>query len=121
MINKLISFSTYAALVVGAVPVLAFAQGAPALPSTNLTGPRQVLSFLCEIAGWIFAFLIVLAVIFILIAAFRYLTAQGNPESVSKANQSLIFAAVAVGVAIVAKAIPAIVSGFLGAGAITAC
>jgi magnesium-transporting ATPase (P-type) len=122
MTNKLLKLSFKAASGMGILgPFLAFAQSAPPLPTTNITSPSQVLKLMCDVAGWIFAFLMVLAVIFVLVAAFNYLTAQGDPEKVAGANQALIYAAVAVAVAVVAKALPSVVSGFVGSTGINAC
>jgi hypothetical protein len=73
------------------------------------------------LAGWAFAFLVVIAILFILWAAFNYLTAQGDPEKVGKANQALLFSAVAIAVAILAKAIPALVGSLLGSTVGTSC
>lgn len=106
------------------LPVLAFAQGLPPqqAPSNVLTGGiGGVATELCVIFNWMFYFLIILAVIFIVVAAFRYLFAAGDPEKVKAAGHALIYAAVAIAVAVVAKAVPSIVGSLLGAGTITSC
>lgn len=125
MNNTLLKLGLKAASLASLVaPFAAFGQSTPPPlpgPSGQLTTPGGVLQFLCGIAGWIFAFLIVLAIIFILIAAFRYLTAQGDAEKVQGANQALLFSAVAVAVAVIAKAVPLVVSGFLGASNVNTC
>jgi formate-dependent nitrite reductase membrane component NrfD len=56
-----------------------------------------------------FTFLIVLAIVFVLVAAFKYLTAAGDPEKVKSASHTLIYAAVAVVIAILAKGVPLII------------
>jgi hypothetical protein len=114
------------------IPALAFAQvsappsgggvaGTSNTPTTNITSLQSVLQLFCVVFGWAFYFLIIVAVIFILFAAFKYLTAGGDPENVKKAGSMLLYAAVAIGVALLAKAIPAIIGTFLGAGTITSC
>ena len=104
-----------------ALPVVASAafQGPPGVsaPSspinsvTNLTGPTGIF---CIIVDWLFYLLLVAAVIFVLIAAFRYLTAAGDPEKVKAAGNTLLYAAIAVVVALLAKGIPIIASTFVG-------
>ena len=70
----------------------------------------------CNIIDWIFWFFIVLAIIFTLIAAFRYLTAAGNPERVRSASVTLLYVVIAVLVALIAKGFPQIISSFIGGG-----
>lgn len=111
------------------LPALAFAQQTPTLPqggsgvpTTNINGVSGVLSELCTIFGWAFVFLIVLAVIFVIVAAFRYLTAAGDPEKVKAAGTMLLYTAVAIGVALLAKAVPLVVGSFLGSsGNLSVC
>jgi len=52
---------------------------------------------------------------FILYAAFIYLTAGGDPEKVKTASNQLIYAAVAIAVALVAQGIRFIVAQLVGA------
>ena len=104
-----------------ALPALVMAQTPPPVPSTNITSLNSVLSLLCVVFGWAFWFLVVLAVIFVMVAAFRYLMAAGNPENVGKAGSTLLYAAVAIGVALLARAVPFVIGTFLGAGQITSC
>lgn len=79
----------------------------------QITGQAGVV---CTIINWIFWLLIVLTIIFVLVAAFRYLTAAGDPEKVKAAGSTLLYAAVAVVVALLAKGLPLIVSTFIGGG-----
>ena len=93
-------------------PILALGQ--PTAPTAHITSYQGVINLLGVIINWLFAILITLAVIFIIIAAFKYLTASGDPEKVKGANHSLIYAVVAIAVAIVAKAIPWLVASIIG-------
>lgn len=104
-----------------ALPALVMAQNPPPVPNTNITSLTSILNILCVVFGWAFWFLVVLAVIFVIVAAFRYLTAGGNPENVSKAGNTLLYAAVAIGVALLARAVPFVVGTFLGAGQVGYC
>ncbi len=113
-----------------ALPLMASAQNiAPPQPPVNPGAPPQghisslqgVLNTVCVVFDWAFYFLVALAVIFIIVAAFKYLTAAGEPEKVKSAGSTLLYAAVAVGVALLARAVPLIVASFLGAQWLTTC
>lgn len=106
------------------VPLIASAQASPALPTggsnvpnPNITSVTDVTDLFCVIFGWAFYFLITLSVIFVVIGAYRYLTSAGEAEKIKNANNTLLYAAIAVGVALLAKGIPLIVGDFLGASA----
>jgi hypothetical protein len=112
------------------LPLLASAQAIPQppnppqqsnVPQGNITSLQAVLNTLCVVFSWMFYFLVVLAVIFIIVAAFKYLTAGGEAEKVKSAGSTLLYAAVAVGIALLARAVPLIVASFLGAGQLTTC
>jgi hypothetical protein len=98
-----------------ATPGPAVANGGNATPSAEITSVQSVLNFVCTAFGWMFYFLIALAVVFVVIAAYRYLTSGGNPEKTSTAGKTIMYAAIAVAVALLARAIPLIVADFLGA------
>lgn len=83
----------------------------PPAPVTNISG---FVNLICTVAGWLFVFLIVLSVIFIILAAFNYLTASGDPEKVKSASNQLIYAVVAIAVAVIARGVPLIVTTFVG-------
>ena len=105
-------------LVLGvALPLVAGAQTTQPVqtapqPVTSLGG---FIGLICTAVNWLFSVLVVLAIVFVLIAAYKYLTASGDPEKVKGASGTLIYAAVAVAVAVLAKGIPLIVGSFLGA------
>lgn len=93
------------------------------LPSTNINNINSVVGqggLLCRVAGLIFLVLMVLTVIFIILAAFKYLTAGGDPEKVKTANYQLVYAAIALVIALVARGLPNIIATFIGTS-VTAC
>lgn len=65
------------------------------------------------IGDWIFVGLLVIAVIIILIAAFTFLTAGGNPDKVKSARNNLIFAVVGIAVGFLAKVIVRVVASIV--------
>jgi len=76
-------------------------------PSRTLLrrGPAGIIGLIETIANWMFVILLVLAVLFIILAAYKYLLSGGSEESVSAAHKMLIYAIVAVAVAFLAKGI----------------
>ena len=102
------------------VPVLAFAQNfAPApsgvvAPGSVLNNVSQVPTLACTIVDWLFWALIVFAVIMVLLAAYGYVSSGGDPDKTKAASQKLLYAAIAVVVAIIAVGFPDLVSSFLG-------
>lgn len=84
---------------------------------TDVQAPSSVgglLGIVEAIFNILFIALMLFAGIFIILAAFSYLTAGGDAEKIQAANKKVIYAAVAVAVAIFAKAIPFIVADFIG-------
>lgn len=110
-------------------PVFALAQSIPPpvppsqtnVPQGQISSLNGVLQSLCTVFAYAFYFLIVLAVIFVIVAAFKYLTAAGDPEKVKSAGTMLLYTAIAIGVALLARAVPLVVASFLGASGVTSC
>jgi len=63
----------------------------------------DVMKALDSITNWLFVILIVIAVISIIIAAYFFITAQGDADKVGKARQFVLYALIGVAVAILAK------------------
>lgn len=99
-----------AATLTALIPAVALAQTPPTKPITTAAG---ITTLLDTIAGWMFAIFLALAVIFLIYAAFLYLTAAGNEGKVSSARNALIYSVVAIVVAVVAGGVPQIVCSLL--------
>jgi len=113
--NKFI-FSVLLALAlivpVGAqVPTPCGTAGAPPCPITSAQG---VLDLMTKIFGFFFGVVVVLASIFLLYAAFEYVTSRGDEGKIDKAKTIIIYAIAALVVAAVAYGVPAIVKNFVG-------
>jgi hypothetical protein len=65
---------------------------------------------------WIFTLLLIFAVLFIIMAAFTYLTAGGDEEKVQKAHQKIIYAVIAIAVAFLAQGVSYVVGELLNSG-----
>lgn len=84
------------------------AQGAfdPAGQTVPDLDDTELFALFGTIADWIFTILVVLSVFMILFAAFQFVTGGDNPETLSAARQKIIWAAVGIVIALLARAIP---------------
>ncbi|MCX6760830.1 MAG: hypothetical protein NTZ84_01885 [Candidatus Nealsonbacteria bacterium] len=82
---------------------------------TQPCGMCCLLNTVYNVTDWIFVALIVLTTLFVILGAFKILTAKDSAEEVTKGRQYIMFAALGLLVAFLAKAVPQIVkvaSGF---------
>lgn len=108
--SKIFSLSLLAA------PMISMAQAVTVTPPvvtppTTITG---VYTILYNVLGVIRTVFFIVAVGFILYGAFIYLQAGGDPEKLKEAKNMTIYAIVAIVVALLATAVPAIVGGLVG-------
>jgi hypothetical protein len=89
----------------------------------NINSGESVLDSICVVLNYLFTAAIILSIALILIAAFRYITASGDPEKLKSAHKTLMYVAIGIAVAILARTIPVIVASFLGleAGDVSPC
>lgn len=73
----------------------------------------DVLKILGNIVYWMYTFFFIVAALFILIAAYSYLTAQGSPESIQKANKQILYAIIAIIIALISIGIDEFIKRFL--------
>ena len=103
--------------VVSALPLLALAQSGiqqPVAPPPILFSFQTVINLLNTAVTWIFTVFLIVAVIFIIVAAFRYLFSGGDATKIKAATQAVIFAAVAIAVALLSVSIRFIVAQIVG-------
>jgi len=67
--------------------------------------PEKVITIINKFGGWLYGALLALAVVFIIYAAFLFLTSGGDAEKVGKAKKQLIYAVVAVATTILATGV----------------
>ena len=92
----------------------------PAVGLAQVSAPRDEVGEFGDLVcifdrgiNWIFSILIILAVVFVLVGAYKYLFAAGESEKVKSANKTLMYAAIAIAVALLAWSVPAIVKVIL--------
>lgn len=87
-----------------------------AAQETDVVEIRDIQGFydiLIKIVGWVQVFFFAIAVLFILFAAFTFLTAGGDAEKLGKAKNQIIYAAIAIAVALLAFGVKAIVKSII--------
>ncbi len=100
---------TLALLALAATPLFALAGpgDVPAgfeLDDTLVGGPTEVLVIINTVIDWIFTIVLIISVIIMLIAAFKYLTGGSNEENIQTAHRMLLWAVVGIAVALLAQA-----------------
>lgn len=69
---------------------------------------------LVYVTNWIFTILVLLTVLLVILGAFYILTSAGDAEKFKQGRNFIMYAAIGLAVALLAKAIPAIVRYVLG-------
>lgn len=93
------------------LPVLIFA--AVQEPEAPITSMSQIESLILKVRNWIFTIFLIVAVVFVVMAAFGYLTSGGDPAKVKAAQQQLIYAIVAIAIALIAGGVVVLVRNFI--------
>ncbi|MBP9717494.1 MAG: hypothetical protein KBD44_02140 [Candidatus Pacebacteria bacterium] len=84
-------------LFVMSLPVLVFAQPAPDPIKVSLQNPLRMDSleeFLIAILNLIMVLMVPVIIFFIIYAGFKYVTARGNPGTISEATKALTYAVI---------------------------
>lgn len=93
------------------IPVFGFAAGDSPVKSVN-----QVIKILERIVEWTYRIFFIAAVFFILMAAFKFLSAGDDSEKINQAKKQIIYAVVAIIIALLSVSFTAIIENFLGGG-----
>ncbi|MDE2098765.1 MAG: hypothetical protein KGL39_16035 [Patescibacteria group bacterium] len=117
--NKIKAFLLTAGVLSSAALIpQAFAQAGQCVGSqcpgaTQISSPQAVLDLVKRLLGWAYAFFYVATAFFILWAAFDYLTAGGDTKKLDAAKSKLIYAIVALIIALVATGFQSFASSLL--------
>ena len=77
-------------------------------------GTNDIREGVMNVVNVLLGFLGIIAIIIILYGGFVWMTAGGNEEKVGQANRSLLYAAIGLLIAILARGVPSIVGSFVG-------
>ena len=81
------------------------------------TGPTTgagLIALVDDPFNWFFVGFLLLAVVFILLAAWQFISSKAEPQAVSEAKNKLLWAVVAIIAAVFAKGIPAAIRAIIG-------
>lgn len=114
-------FLAVSALTFLALPVMATHGGTHTEPTGAGAPPTNVpdtgadlVSVIDTVTNWIFAVLTILALIYVLLAAFQFVTAGGDAVKVGEARMKLIWAAVGIIIALASKGLVPIIRNIVG-------
>lgn len=74
---------------------------------------NAIYNVIIKVRNWVYTIFGIVAVIFIVLAAFDYLTSGGDPTKVKAAQSKLIYALVAIAVALIAGGATALIREFI--------
>lgn len=89
---------------------IAVANAQDSAPPPTVENKGELTNLICNFIVYFFWVIIIISVIFVLVAAFDYVTAGDDTEKTTRARKRLTYAAVGVAVALLATGFPAIVS-----------
>lgn len=89
------------------------AQQNPPTGNTVVTSFSDVKNIITTVGDWMFGILIALAAVFIMYAAFLYLTAAGDEEKLKQAKNIIVYAIVAIVVGVLARGMVVIVQNLI--------
>ncbi len=89
-------------------PLMAIAQDSP------VKRVNDVIRILYNIVRWTYDIFFITAVFFILLAAYKFLFAQEDPEKIKSAKNQVIYAVIAIIIALLAISFDVIIKDFLG-------
>jgi uncharacterized membrane protein YidH (DUF202 family) len=86
---------------------------APLTAFGAVDSPEKVVGVIEKASVWLYNILIAGSVVMIIIAAFNFLGSGGSEEKVTKAKNQVIYAVIAVAVAILATSVQKLIQDFL--------
>jgi len=75
--------------------------------------PGDIFRILAKIVQYTYTIFFIVAVVFIIVAAFNFLTSQGNPEKINSAKSQITWAIVAIAIALISVGATQIIKAFI--------
>ncbi len=108
-------FGIAGVVTVALLPLLAGAQTVPAPVAVRGNPIDQLFGIIRTIANYFLTAIIVIAAVMVIYAGWNYMTAAGNEDKVQTAKNTIIYAVIGVGVALLAQLIVAVAGAIVGA------
>ncbi len=87
------------------IPVIEFPTPSPIITPIGPENPGELTQFFVTVVQWFYTIIFIVAVLFILLSAFGFITSKGNPEKVAKAKAQLLYAVIGIAVALISYTI----------------
>lgn len=114
IISALVASFVLALLVVplaaGAIETPPTGKDLPAAPVSTGAG---LLDKVDLASNWLFAIFVTLSIIYLLLAAFQFVTAGGDAAKVSEARQKLIYAVMGIVIALLVRGLPTVLRNII--------
>ncbi|HPW34501.1 MAG TPA: hypothetical protein PK367_01935 [Candidatus Paceibacterota bacterium] len=107
------------ALVLSASLVAAVTPGQVPGPIVGTTGPTTITGWvdvLITVVRWIYTIIFIVAVLFILLAAFNFITSKGDAVKTGTAKKQLLYAIIGIAVALLSYGVVTLVQNSLQSG-----
>lgn len=85
----------------------------PSVGPPSITGWVQIL---ITVVQWFYTIVLIVAVLFILLAAFNFITSRGDPGKVTEAKKQLLYAIIGIAVALLSYGVVTLVQNSLARG-----
>ena len=113
---------TFSSVLISSFPLLVLAIAPGTIPEPSDYGidasglPSDtggLLNVLGSVVKWVYTIFFIIAALFIIFAAFNYLTGADTPDKIKSAHSQLVYAAIAIAVALLAISFQLIIGSFL--------
>jgi hypothetical protein len=84
------------------------------LNNPNLNTVGDIEKLVNTVINWVFFAFVAVSIVFIIMAGMQFITGGGNPDTVSEARMKLIWAAVGIGIALLARGFVPVIKSLLG-------
>jgi heme O synthase-like polyprenyltransferase len=117
MRNKVLIFSLIINIIIIGLALPVFAQSNinqnTEAESIQISSIDDILTIISNITSWMYRILLAIVVIFVLMAAFTFLTSSDNTDNIKKARKQILYAAIAVVIAILSFSVSTIITNVL--------
>ena len=73
-----------------------------------------IINTIQTVVDWVFTFLVVLTILFVILGAYEIITSAGSPEKITSGRNHILYAAIGLIVAFIARAVPTLVKSIMG-------
>ncbi len=117
MKNKLLIFGLIINMITIGLALPVFAQSSidqnAEAESIQINSIDDILTIISNVTSWMYRILLAIVVIFVLLAAFTFLTSSDNANNIKKAKSQILYAAIAVVIAILSFSVSTIITNVL--------